>query len=71
MFWLVAGSDFILNGGNTMRADDQGLSFAFCCGSVGSLSLCWFQCQILKGSLELNIFPIYFQTLFTHQAEEL
>lgn len=51
MFWLVAGSDFILNGGNTMRADDQGLSFAFCCGSVGSLSLCWFSVKSSKDPL--------------------
>lgn len=46
-----------------MRSDDQGLSFAFCCGSAGgelpSFTLL-VQCQILKGTLELNISPIYF-----------
>lgn len=54
--------------------DDQGLSFAFCCGSVGSELQSFtllVQCHILKGTLELKVLSIYSQMLFTHQTEEL
>lgn len=57
-----------------MRTDDQGLSFAFSCGSVGSELQSFtllVQHQILKGTLELKVLPICFQMLFTHQTEGL
>lgn len=81
---FIAGNSFLFESKHVARLilfkmeriqwDDQGLSFAFCCGSVGSELQSFtlpVQCHILKGTLELKVLSIYSQTLFTHQTEEL
>lgn len=73
MFTLTE-PDFTEHGANPTRPDDQGLSFSFCCGSAGSKLQSFtslLQCHILKGTLELKMFPTSFQMLFAHQTEGL